>query len=892
MLFTNRNPPKRKKDVLVVTGGNGGGNQDNSNDNKPKTNGVLVYQPRVNGIKKKRSDTINRELLKPAVIPVEKEPVKFGLKQNANQMRFVETVNKTPKYHSTATTSKVKTRSNAVVHLAKPSQTSNPEEVKQWIQEYIQQKVSKITTPKEVKTMVEKSLKDSLPKGLSYQEVESILREKMPKGLSLVEVEKWIHQNMPKLFSPMMESLVNEKVNQKVDQKIPPKVLSSEEVESLVNQKVNQKVDQKIPPKVLSSEEVESLVNEKVNQKVDQKIPPKVLSSEEVESLVNQKIPPKGLSSEEIESLVEKGKSVLQAKIDAVEKCLKALADPKTIVESYVNSKLEETPTKNTIEELVEKFWEKKFSEEVAVNENLKQEDNDAPKTRFEEWIEPAVARIVMRLTDYDYAGGKEYFSMDDSKSVNLDIQYDEVYDYDAQERGLFQAPVIQHQIDHMPNMKNPLLEQSKTILPTINETDSTVENNALITSSSSGPTFDMGNVYGKEDKILFENEMRSEFRSSRKWIRMGSGIEKGSVLDICMDKRNRRVYIVGHFKHVNRVPIENIAFYDMRFKGWNHVGDGIPGLATCIAVHEQSQIVFVGGVFTKAGKGESQVACHNIAAYYVLQKRWVPLGEGLNRDCNTLYFDEINEKLYAGGTFTQTGSAPLHYVGIYDLATNTWSGLYNGEINGPCRTLLKVDDQLLLGGLFTHAGNSDIHVSYVAKYDLELKTWSGLSGGLQGYCNALAYDPKEKAVYVGGTFTSVGDRENSINAHHVAKFYLEHQKWDNMNEGVNNVVHSLCFDTIHNHLYVGGNFTSTYENNTMVNHIAIYNPYCQKWQALDNHFPRCRIPKEDEGSDNIGLNGVCKVLNIDTKSLFIAGSFQIAGNITANSIVRYVLQR
>ena len=823
MLFTNRNPPKRKKDVLVVTGGNGGDNQDNSNDNKPKTNGVLVYQPRVNGIKKKRSDTINRELLKPAVIPVEKEPVKFGLKQNANQMRFVETVNKTPKYHSTATTSKVKTRSNDVIHLAKPSQTSNPEEVKQWIQEYIQQKVSKITTPKEVKTIVEKSLKDSLPKGLSYQEVESILREKMPKGLSLVEVEKWIHQNMPKLFSPMMESLVNEKVNQKVDQKIPPKVLSSEE----------------------------------------------------------------------IESLVEKGKSVLQAKIDAVEKCLKALADPKTIVESYVNSKLEETPTKNTIEELVENFWEKKFSEEVAVNENLKQEDNDAPKTRFEEWIEPAVARIVMRLTDYDYAGGKEYFSMDDTKSVNLDIQYDEVYDYDAQERGLFQAPVIQHQIDHMPNMKNPLLEQSKTSLPTINETDSTtVENNALMTSPSSGPTFDMGNVYGKEDKILFENEMRSEFRSSRKWIRMGSGIEKGSVLDICMDKRNRRVYIVGHFKHVNRVPIENIAFYDMRFKGWNHVGDGIPGLATCIAVHEQSQIVFVGGVFTKAGKGESQVACHNIAAYYVLQKRWVPLGEGLNRDCNTLYFDEINEKLYAGGTFTQTGSTPLHYVGIYDLATNTWSGLYNGEINGPCRTLLKVDDQLLLGGLFTHAGNSDIHVSYVAKYDLELKTWSGLSGGLQGYCNALAYDPKEKAVYVGGTFTSVGDRENSINAHHVAKYYLEHQKWDNMNEGVNNVVHSLCFDTIHNHLYVGGNFTSTYENNVMVNHIAIYNPYCQKWQALDNHFPRCRIPKEDEGSDNIGLNGVCKVLNIDTKSLFIAGSFKIAGNITANSIVRYVLQR
>ena len=377
----------------------------------------------------------------------------------------------------------------------------------------------------------------------------------------------------------------------------------------------------------------------------------------------------------------------------------------------------------------------------------------------------------------------------------------------------------------------------------------------------------------------------------------MGNGIEKGSVLDVAMDRGNRRVYIAGHFKHVNRVAMENIAVYDINLRGWSQLGGGISGLVTCIAIYEKSQIIFVGGLFSKVGgKGDDQVQAVNVAAYYVKQKRWTALGDGLNRECSTLYFDESSETLYAGGSFTQSGTVPIHYVGLYDLASNTWSGLKNGELNGPCRTLCKVDKDLYLGGLFTHAGmgHSDIYVSYVARYSMETNTWSSLSGGLQGYCNALAYDAVENAIYVGGTFTSVGDREYAQTAHHIAKYYVEHQKWDTMGGGVNNVVNSLCFDSTHNSLYIGGTFTALHEDagTTVVNRIANYIPYTQKWQALPNHFPRCKVSQEDEGNDNVGLNGVCKVLSMDRKSLFIAGSFQIAGNITANSIVRYVIDR
>ena len=566
---------------------------------------------------------------------------------------------------------------------------------------------------------------------------------------------------------------------------------------------------------------------------------------------------------------------------DITDRLNKHMEETHNIVETYIQDKLKELPTQQSIEELVEKYLHDVITKDEtdSTDENDEKDENDESKTRFETLIEPAVARIVQRIIKYDYAQGKEFFRVPEETDLNLDIQYDEVYDYERQQEGSFELPVqeIKHPSQNLPGIYNPLYERKDL-------------NREYVDGSQNVELLD---VYKKEESVHYENELRSEFRSSRKWARIGSGIEKGSVLDMCLDKTNRKVYIVGHFKHVNRVPMDNIAMYNMNDKGWHNIGNGVPSVVTCISIYEESQIVFIGGVFTKVGKGDSQITAYNVAAYYVLQNRWVPLGEGLNRECSALYFDSTEEKLYAGGSFTQTGNTPLQYIGIYDLATNTWSKLYGGELSGPCRTLLKINNaDLYMGGLFTHAGSSDIHVSYVAKYDLEKNTWSGLSGGLQGQCNALAYDDNEKALYVGGTFSSVGDRDKSVDAHHIAKYYIEHQKWDAMDGGVNNVVHSLCFDKINQCVYIGGNFTHTFENELLLNRIAIYTPYTRKWAALDNHFPQCKIPVDDEGNHNVGLNGVCKVLNMDKKSLFLAGSFQIAGNITANSIVRYILKR
>jgi hypothetical protein len=112
------------------------------------------------------------------------------------------------------------------------------------------------------------------------------------------------------------------------------------------------------------------------------------------------------------------------------------------------------------------------------------------------------------------------------------------------------------------------------------------------------------------------------------------------------------------------------------------------------------------------------------------------------------------------------------------------------------------------------------------------------------------------------------------------------------MNGGVNNVVNSLSFDEKDKCLYIGGAFTHTFEDNILLNHIGKFVPESDLWTPLANHFKNCKIPTDDKGNDNVGLNGVCRVMNLDDTSLFVAGSFQIAGSITANSIVRYVVKR
>ena len=832
----------------------------------------MNFQAASSDIKRSDRENLNTNSNQSLQAFIEKEPINFNIKPQATFV--VNEIAATESRHVVKVTNKKqlpppppKPVNNTKMKLPLQRIKTNTTEVIIDSEPNSPKKYEYDLDPKKVQIMIEKTIERIEPKKqLTRQDIQPWIDaslQKLPKGITKEDVQPWIESSLQKLPKPMTKYDVQPLIDESI--KKQPNPMTKDDVQPLIDESIKKQ------PKPMTKDDVQPLIDESIKKQ------PKGITKEDVQHWIDDTVEKEKLSHEHvkpwIDSSIEEKHLISQKEMEScIQSTLKNQPDPQNIVENYVNAKLEAIPDKSMIEPLVEKYLAQMIKEESNKSEDLKsEEDNeDEALTKFEEMIEPAVARIVKRIMKYDLDHSEA-----DIKSLNLDINYDEVYDYEMQEKGQFEAPSVETR-PQLPGMYNPMYINNDNLK---DESDQVVE---------------MGSVYKAEDsKVFYENELRSEFKSSRKWIRFGNGIEKGNVIDMILDKSHKKIYIVGHFKHVNRVPIDNIAVYDMKEKSWNHVGNGIPTVATCVAVHEESQIVFIGGVFSKVGKGDSQVFAHNIAAYYVLQNRWVPLGSGLNRDCNALVLDEKNEKLYAGGTFTQSGEDPMHYVGIYDIASNTWTNLYGGEVNGPCRTLMKTNEtDLYIGGLFTHAGHSDIHASYVAKYDLGNNTWSDLSGGLQGYCNALAFDASENVVYVGGTFNSVGMRESAEDAHHVAKYYIDYQKWDTMNEGVNNVVNSLCFDDYNQCLYVGGNFTHTFDGDIILNRIAKYIPYTNTWCSLDNHFPNCKVPNDDEGNDNVGLNGVCKVMNMDDKSLFVAGNFQIAGSITANSIVRYVVNR
>ena len=520
-------------------------------------------------------------------------------------------------------------------------------------------------------------------------------------------------------------------------------------------------------------------------------------------------------------------------------------------IENIEKKSLHMEVVEKTVEEFIENYFKeiKRLEEEVVIDDDLEE-----AQTRFEETIEPAVARIFQRVMKYD-----------SHHESNVDIGFDdtkEELEYDSVHKNEDKIASIEKY--------NPMYEVSSDV------------------RHDSSNNVDIDSVYEKPDHIKFQNnELRNKKINNYKWIRLGNGIDNGMVHDLCMDSINRKIYISGSFQYVNHVPMKNLSVYDLHTKLWSNVGEGVPNLASCMVLDEEKQILYVGGIFNKVGN--RNVQAFNIAAYYIREQVWKALGNGLNRECSCMVLDKQNHKLYAGGSFTYSGKKKIHHIGIYDIVKNEWIPLDGGALNGPCRSLVKpTQDDLYVGGLFTHAGKNDLHVSYIAKYNINTKEWSDLNGGLQGYCNTMAYNAKYHKLYAGGTFTSCGMGDNTINSNHIAQYNTETSKWENMNGGLNSVVNSLQCDNTNTFLYIGGGFTHTRDDNVLLNHIAKYNIQTQIFQPLENQF----VKDNDNESDNIGTNGQCKVLSVDSNSLLVAGKFQIAGNITANSIARYIIKR
>jgi hypothetical protein len=472
--------------------------------------------------------------------------------------------------------------------------------------------------------------------------------------------------------------------------------------------------------------------------------------------------------------------------------------------------------------------------------------EHDSSETKFEKLIGPVIERIVKKVLDTDYA---ETVPNDNNSDCDNSVQYDDIYDIEVDEASI-------------QTIQNVL--SNKTVNPLLNKFERAYTEQI---SGTYSPSVELDTIYEKRNDQFFDNELRSKLGMSKKWFTYGAGVRKDVITSVYVDHLTNNFVIGGLFQTVNMVQVQNIAFFNHALKLWDNMKGGVSNMVTCIAMYKNT--IYVGGVFATSGDG---VPTKHISSFDTVTKTWKPLGDGLNAECCTICIDAKYQKLYAGGTFTQSGNTALPYIGIYNIQSDTWERIVNGDLNAPCRTLYLDTNTTVLycGGLFTAVGQTNIQ--YIAEYNIKNQSWSSLAQGLQGYCNSICVH--ENKLYAGGTFTCVGNN--------IAVFHLVSREWSNLKYGLNGICNTIVVNNS-GHVFVGGSFTCENESDQVLNRIAMYNTTNESWYPLQNYKSETTMEEH-----LIGLDSTCKSLFLCDNILYVAGSFQKAGNIDAGCIAKY----
>ena len=129
-------------------------------------------------------------------------------------------------------------------------------------------------------------------------------------------------------------------------------------------------------------------------------------------------------------------------------------------------------------------------------------------------------------------------------------------------------------------------------------------------------------------------------------------------------------------------------------------------------------------------------------------QNNWEAVGGGMNGTVLDLVSDTVNNKLYAGGSFTFSGSEFTPYISVWD--GTKWAGLGTG-MNGPVHALCMYKGNLYAGGRFTTAGG--VNAKNIAKWNGT--SWEALGSGVDSTVYCLKTFANE--LYIGGVFKKSG---------------------------------------------------------------------------------------------------------------------------------------
>jgi hypothetical protein len=308
-------------------------------------------------------------------------------------------------------------------------------------------------------------------------------------------------------------------------------------------------------------------------------------------------------------------------------------------------------------------------------------------------------------------------------------------------------------------------------------------------------------------------------------------------------------LYAGGSFTNVDGVEARGMAKWDGT--SWSSVGDFKGGVPFQFAVDGNN--LYVGGLFTNA---IGSVVMTNIG--YWDGSAWHALGDGLGSGKFGSSVSAIvvtNGLVYAGGTFTNSGSSP-----VTNLATwngSTWSQLAP-VINGSVSTFALSGPDIYVGGTFTSAGTTS--AKNIAKWNGA--SWSALGTGLNVSPSRFAFLSNQLCVV--GSFTNAG----GISAARFAKW--NGASWSAAGAGLSSDVYTVI--STGTNLYVGGDFLLA--GGQIASCVAFGDG--NGWGTLGT-----------AGRTN-GLSTAVRAIVSDGSNVYVGGSFLNAGNIQAIRVARW----
>lgn len=366
-------------------------------------------------------------------------------------------------------------------------------------------------------------------------------------------------------------------------------------------------------------------------------------------------------------------------------------------------------------------------------------------------------------------------------------------------------------------------------------------------------------------------------------WSRVGFGaIGEVESLEVFDDGAGAALYAGGEFQIMGGVLVENIARWDGAV--WSPFGSGsefgVFGEVYSLQSFEEDGVptLIVGGNFIRAG-GEPAA---NIARWTALG--WSTMGSGLDRTPGpavvqdmVVHDDGAGADLFVVGTCDRAGGQPVRNLARWNGVAWSSEQVFQTSLNDTVATFTVFDEgagpRLFAGGDFDIGGGEPSRG--IARWDGSV--WSSVKEenveGVEGIVRAVVVfdDGTGPALYVGGVFARAGE----LPASNIARWTGE--RWETLGEGLDGPVIALEVydDGTGPALYAGGDFSMSVQD--PLNNIA-------RWDGTEWH------PLEVDGV--AGVQDFVSDMEVfdDGRgpALFVTGSFNRAGEITASRIARW----